>query len=180
MHDSIVVNVYLQDGLHAGQFDRWMRCRHSLLYRLDPQLELRDPLAEEKEWACGLRCVSHSASSAIKWGLAPFMSSDLLDDVAIAIMSLQNSGSELLKVAPMFVRTRVVFEQGGEDLADRAALWKALGVPDKAMEFILSVNPRWLPDRQLLSVSQSLQERMDAAACVERCLLVSAGGGSGA
>ena len=129
----IVINFYLQGGLHTHQFSRWMQSRHEMLFELEPSICEREPLAKELDWTIAMRCASHCASSGIKWGLHPFLSEQLLDDVSISILSLQNSSSELLKVVPLFVRTRLVFEEVDShiDIAARRSLWHSLGVPEK-------------------------------------------------
>eukprot|EP00974_Lingulodinium_polyedra_P042252 4055109-Lingulodinium_polyedra.AAC.1 len=75
MPQQIVVSFYLQDGLHAGSFNRWHRARHELYY--DVRVGDGDAAASEqrcKDWAIGMRCLLHVASSAVKWSLAQWCS----------------------------------------------------------------------------------------------------------
>lgn len=168
---GIVVNWYLQDGLHANQFQRWMRSRHEMVYDLNEDLAEADPVIREKDWTYSIRCVSHCASGSIKWALAQYTTNEVLDNVFIAISALQNSSSELMKVVPLFVRTRVVFEEADDEFAERERQWRALGVPEHVLPAILRVSPCWIPERKVLSVSQDLEDEPTAAVLVENCLM---------
>ena len=95
---GLLVNWYLQEGLHVHQFQRWMQSRHEEVYELNKDLLQEDPLDQDEEWTFSFRCVSHCASNAIKWGLAHETDADMLGNLAIATMALQNSSQELMKV----------------------------------------------------------------------------------
>jgi hypothetical protein len=166
--DLIVVSCYLQDGLHASSFLRRHRARHEIHY------DLQDHLAPEavfslraQDWVVGMRCILHVASSAIKWGLVKWTSEAILDDTHLCIKSLRNSSAPLQDFVSKHVLHRVFYEDAAASIQERGLFWTALGVPAPLLEFVLSVDPRWDPDRELLLVRMCLQDTANAVDTVE-------------
>jgi hypothetical protein len=107
-HTGISMTLYLQDGLFAKPFGDRMRGRHSLFF--DPHHcplaeidDLERELACLKDWVFSWTCCAHSCSRALKWGMAPLVTSELLiEDVHITISSLLRASTGLFSSIPNF------------------------------------------------------------------------------
>ena len=174
---GICMSWVLQDGLHFGNVSRRLQARHELFYDLAEVEgeELDDANSRDMDWMFAWLCSSHVASNAVKWGMRDHSSEQVHDDIHIGIASLRNSSEELLRVVNRFVATRVVYEEEDNTMDQgRREFWEWLGVEARLMPEVLMVNPRWLPDRQYLSVSVELEKdprRHDAIASVIVCML---------
>jgi hypothetical protein len=154
------ISWYLQDGLHSGGMKRRMLARHSMYYELGGAGGVDDDsasLEREKDLCITWKCSSHVTSNAIKWALDTVTSEQVLDDLAIGILSLINSSEEILKKVSEFVLTRVVWDRPSANVDTRSELWRWLGVPPPMLPIVMEVNPVWLPGESKLSVSGELQ-----------------------
>ena len=107
---NMVLNWYVQDGLHSDQFGRRQAGRHALFYEMLYGDIGSDPSAEERGIVLSWRCSLHVASSAIHWGQLGFAPSPTtVDDIHIGINSLRNSSLTILELVDEFARERVRF-----------------------------------------------------------------------
>ena len=103
------ISWYMQDGLHFGGMRRRMLARHSMYYDLEAA-DCEDDdggglLRREKDLCITWKCSSHVTSNAIKWALDTVTSEQVLDDLAIGILSLINSSEDIFKKVDEFVIT---------------------------------------------------------------------------
>lgn len=156
---GICIQWYLQDGLHHAGLARRLHARSEMFYdsAAAEGEAMEEPLAKEMDWTLSWLCTSHVTSNAVKWGMSRHSSEQVHEDIHIGILALRNSSEELLKVVDRFVATRVIYEQDGSDLQTQRELWLWLGVEEQVLREVLFVNPKWLPDRQYLSVSSELR-----------------------
>lgn len=108
-HSGVAINVCIQDGALHYSLSRFFVARHSLYYTHEPDLGDRHAELENSDWVISLRCVSHCASSAMKWSLQPLAADGLIDHLFIAIAGLRNSFSALMGKVSQFVMLRVRF-----------------------------------------------------------------------
>eukprot|EP00974_Lingulodinium_polyedra_P047725 4582194-Lingulodinium_polyedra.AAC.1 len=93
---AIIVNIYLQDGLHAVSFGRRQQARHELYYDVAAADGEEALLAGRlRDWVLPMRCMLHVASSSLKWGLSRWCSESVLDDTHMVIKSCINSSGAL-------------------------------------------------------------------------------------
>jgi hypothetical protein len=147
----------LQDGLHAAGFLRRQVARHELFYF--DVLDIADDSVYKRwmcDWTAGFRCVTHVASSALRWGMSRFMSEDISDNAHLAIKACNNSSSALRNQVDLFVRKHAQCCTDHLDIELRRALWIALGTPDNMIVLILKVNPRWDNKAKILRVCAAL------------------------
>jgi hypothetical protein len=123
-----------------------------------------------KDWVLGLRCVLHSASSAIKWGLGPFIFEQLLDDLHLSIKSCNNTSQALHGCVSLFVLRHLGYRDAPQSRQERSVWWTCLGVPTPLIDWVLRVDPRWDPVSQLLRVSSELDGLLDGVQLVENVL----------
>ena len=150
-HSGVGIHVYLQDGLFAKPFARFMTARHCLFWdsRYCPLTFLDDAdrqLAELKDWVYCLRCLAHSCSLALKWGLRSHVlgGADMLEGIHISVSSLLRASKGLFLVVPEFLATYVVLDlPQPENFDDIQFFWTCLDVPPKLIDLFLKVNPVW-------------------------------------
>ena len=156
--DAFAISWYVQDGLHVGGMRRRMLARHTLYH--DACEEAADEpdgtLKREKDLTVTWKCTSHAVSNALKWGLAEVTSEQMLDDLAIGILSLINSSEEVLQAVDYFLFSRVVWEGDEGGTQEREELWRWLGVPDAMVPIVMEVDPVWMADKSMLRVSRKL------------------------
>jgi hypothetical protein len=156
---NILVNLFLQDGLHLLSMQRRSEARHELYYDLqacDPD----DYILHNKrmmDWVLGWRCTLHKASSGVQWGLSPWTTEDILSDAHICILACRNSSEALHLIIPTFIDTKVCYAALDSRLDERRQFWEMLHIPKAFLDAILEVNPIWDFDLQLLYVNQALQ-----------------------
>jgi hypothetical protein len=153
---SVIVNMYIQDGLHAKGFARKQWSRHELHYSHDVD-NIDKFMSWATEWTIGMRCVSHSASSALRWGLATFVSESTVDDAHMSIKSCVNSTCGLHNHVDMFLMRHVIYENALDTVSQRNIFWVSMGVSGVMIDLIMQVDPRWDPKRRVLKVSVALQ-----------------------
>ena len=137
---NIIMSVYQQDGLHSAAMTRRMLARHELPFgNFGDELQFADPVAREKDWCFGWKCVSHVASNAIKWGMSAHVQAEVVDDFHYVIVAI-----------------RVVFTGIADNLEHRRSFWIALGVIPPMLEQVLLINPTWHADSKTLEVSATL------------------------
>jgi hypothetical protein len=148
---NIVINVYLQDGLHAAGFGKHMSATHELHWDLN--IDDLDPAdcyeASQLDWAFFIKCVGHVTSNALKWGLSAVLEDGMNDEVTMAIRSLRNSSKEFFKIIDKFLYHRMRYHPTTDEL-QRAEFWKAIGVHDDILDELLLVDPRWDVQNQVL------------------------------
>jgi hypothetical protein len=170
-HTGISLTMYVQDGLFAKPFAARMKARHTLFFTPDMcPLVFASPidreLAEMKDWVFSTRCVAHSCSTALKWGMKKLVTSEtLLEDVHITISALLRGSTGLLKSIPKFLTTFAVFDR--PDPADEDALermWGSLDVAARDLHLFVLVDPLWYGGK--LHVRRSLLDRPDCIGCM--------------
>ena len=170
-HTGISLTMYVQDGLFAKPFAARMKARHTLFFTPDMcPLDFASPidreLAEMKDWVFSKRCVAHSCSTALKWGMKKLVTSEtLLEDVHITISALLRGSTGLLKSIPKFLTTFAVFDR--PDPADDDALermWESLDVAACDLHLFVLVDPLWYGGK--LHVRRSLLDRPDCLGCM--------------
>jgi hypothetical protein len=163
---NILMNVYLQDGLHAAGFGKHMTATHELHWDLN--IDDLDPAecyeASQLDWTFFIKCVGHVTSNALKWGLSAVLVDGLNDEVTMAIRSLRNSSKEFFKIIDKFLYHRMRYHPTTDEL-QRAEFWTALGVDANILDELLLVDPRWDVQNQILYVSSALQDDSD---CMNR------------
>jgi hypothetical protein len=172
--NQICISVYLQDGLHAGSFLKRHRARHELHYEACLEEDVPDEVRftrQSKDWVFGMRCVLHIGSSSVKWGLSGWLSEDILDDCHLVIKSLRNSSDPLQRHVDDFVYSVVRYEDSSEDHDSRSSFWTALGVPPAMLDFVMSVDPRFDLQANVLRVNRALEHAEGGVARV--CSVVS-------
>lgn len=162
---NIITHFFVQDGLHADQFGRYMAARHALFYQhLEEVNGSEDALIAEKDIQLSWRCTLHVASSAIHWGMKPYVPTPTtLDDIHIAIKSLINSSLSLFEVVEPFVLAHVQFcrESSAEIASYVVTVWKWLGVPDKMIDEVVEMDFLWNPATKKLEVSKGMLQFPD-------------------
>ena len=166
-HQGISITVYLQDGLMAKPFAKRMAARHKLFFKrqhcpLQFDSDGDRLLAELRDWVMTLTCAAHSASRALKWGMASLVNEPaLLEGVHILISSLLRASTGLHLAVGEHVVGRVVFDRHPPDnIEDLEHFWTCLDVEPKILDLVVRVNPFW--DGQRLRVSASLADEPDA------------------
>ena len=158
--EGIVLTMVLQDGLHAQSMGRRMQARGDLFYDCsddnDVATDAWHPI-RLKDWHFRLRCVAHSLSSAISWGLAEFSSKALLDEVHIGIASCQNTSTEIFQVVTEYVYDYSAFQRSDFSEEQRRNFWLLLGVDHKILPEVLAVDPRWDSSQGRLLLNPDLQ-----------------------
>ena len=132
-HKSIVVSVVVLDGLIHSSLARHHKARSSLWYD-GAELGAESELLKVQEWNLDFKCISHSTSNALAWGLAEALGATDVDDVKIGILSLINSKTGIHEQIPdyVFIHVRFVKDRTGS-MMDIRAFWLALGVEDAEM-----------------------------------------------
>lgn len=170
-HTGISLTMYVQDGLFAKPFAARMKARHTLLFTPDMcPLDFASPidrqLAEMKDWVFSTRCVAHSCSTALKWGLKKLVTSEtLVEDVHITISALLRGSTGLLNKIPQFLTSFAVFDR--PDPADEEALertWESLDVAARDLHLFVMVDPLWYGGK--LHVRRSLLDHPDCFGCI--------------
>ena len=157
-HEGVSIHVYLQDGLFIKPFGRLMIARHLLFWQkpycpLSFDCDEDRQLAEMRDWVFCSRCLAHSCSLAIKWGMRTFLQGgdELLESIHISVSALLRASTGLYMVVPEFIATYVVFDlpdlEDPQTRQDTQWLWYCLEVPPNLMDIFLKVNPRWYGDR---------------------------------
>ena len=108
-----------------------------------------------------MRCTLHVGASALKWGLAPHVSEQLLADCHLCVRSCRSSSEPLHEAIPEMVQVHARHECSGESLASRVRLWTSLGVPPNLCEWVAAVDPRWHPVRKVLVVQCAFAQQAD-------------------
>ena len=111
--DGPVVQWYCFDGLHFLGLLRRAKAYHRLQYdrAIDEDaapcnVEHVVPYRSEIDFTLGIHCVMHVLSLAVKWGVTPFSSTDIVDDMHVCIQSLQNSSCAISDHIPEFLHGR--------------------------------------------------------------------------
>jgi hypothetical protein len=174
-HCGITLTMYIQDGLMVASFVRRQTARHALFFSPAHHPHLPEnstglAQAADTDLNLGMRCALHSGSSAIKWGLQPLASKELLEDVHIGIASLQNSGHQLNAQLDEFIRTCVSYRD--EDLQNETVcrFWQCLGVSPANIDKFVAVNPEW--NGEVLLVNKVVKSDPDAFVRIKHLLLV--------
>ena len=128
-----VITFGIFDGLHVSALKRKMHGRRQLYY------EYRSSIAADEDGLAGLKleelldfilvihCIAHAFSLAVKWGLSPCSSAEIIEATHISIKSCKNSSFGLKDQLPSFVATSAVAFQSRPDeatLAARSMIWK--------------------------------------------------------
>jgi hypothetical protein len=110
--EGVVLDVYLQDGLHAAGFLRRQLGRHHLYHWHVCDTPGGDDERRRKndcDWTMGWRCMQHAAHSGVKWSVADLTTKDVLNHVHIVVKSCINSNTQIMLVASQFVLTYTRF-----------------------------------------------------------------------
>jgi hypothetical protein len=103
-HTGICISAHVLDGGVFGPLHRTLSARSKLLYEQE-DIDF-GPLAQElaaKDWVVGFRCIDHSCSNGLRWGLAPFFINFEKDDVHIAVAACRNGAAGLHAKVSEFV-----------------------------------------------------------------------------
>jgi hypothetical protein len=119
----------------------------------------------------GLRCVLHSASSAIKWALSSFSNLQVLDDLHLSTKSCSNSSFALHNCVPSLVLQYIGYRDSEHSPEERTIWWSALGIPAVLIEWVLRVDPRWDRVAQKLWVCSAVQDSHEGVDLVHSVLL---------
>ena len=128
------------DGLHFSPVLRLAQARNRLMYdaaRAAPELgsDWHQPgrtsldMLALTDFTIGMRCQSHIMSLATHWGLQPWSSKEILEDLHISIKGLRTGGQGMLDKASAFVQAKLVFKEpvlDGEVFQCRAQVWRFL------------------------------------------------------
>ena len=144
---SVSIAFHIQDGLHAASMIRRQQARHEVYH------DWKDSLAEDAassrfknrymDWCLGIRCVLHSASSAIKWGLSTHASEEILDDLHLSIKSARNTSYAIHKAVQGFVSRHLQFKTSEHSHEDRCQWWMSMGVSPNLVDWVMQVDPRY-------------------------------------
>ena len=158
----LVISVYAQEGLHVASLLRRQAATHHLYYcsASFPDENARFA-ARSLDWCVGFRCVSHTASSAIRWGLSPHASEGRNDDAHLLVKGLINSADPLFSSIPVHITRSVVFEDSSATPEQRKQYWSVLGVADAHLPLLLEVDPRWSESEKVLRVRAALRAQPD-------------------
>ena len=156
-HVGIATSVYIQDGAMHSALSKLFQARHSLYYTDGPDLGSRHVVLENTDWVLCLRCVSHCASSAVKWGLQHVSSDGIEDNVFIAIAGLRNSSAALISKVRAFIVAKVRFSSTRSGSFDeRLAFWRCLEVSPDLLEEFADADMVW--DGTHLHINDSWQD----------------------
>ena len=157
-HQGMVASMYIQDGLHSDEFRALHRARHAMYYRHAEFASEEDRLvAESKDLVFGTRCKLHAGGSAVKWGMTPHSSEDVLDDIHISLKALTNTSTELRRKHDLFYARHVSDAMGGTRPWEvRSKYWMSLGVDPEMLNVFQEVNPRWDAATKTLHVMPGL------------------------
>ena len=162
---SVVISWYLQDGLHAQGFISRMRGRHKVFHEIlcssDGDTAADEARRSAHDWTSGVRCVLHSASNAIRWGLIPYTSKESLKSVHVVMKSLTNSSASLLDEVLGYVRARTRFTRGFVDAEAVRMFWLSLGLPERFVGEALALDILFDPDSEELRVHRDVQHMPD-------------------
>lgn len=162
LQTSITVSVYLQDGQHQASFLRNHKARHRHVHQLRAEVEGAGAVAESAtDWVCGMRCLAHVGSSAMKWGLAGVVTEQILEDCHLAVAGCRNSADGLHSQIKLFVATCTRYEYTGDEDVLWQVFWQALGVPPDLIQWLMEVNPHWHAHRQVLIVRDQVRHADD-------------------
>lgn len=169
----IILNFFVQDGLHCNSLARRQAARHEEYYDVDmfDGGGDGDSLLREKDLVLSWRCILHIFSSGIQWMMKAWGDADLLSDLHVSIKSLSNSTLALIQVVPEFIDRFVHYELADDDLAVAESVWRVLGAKKSFLPTILKVNPRFDHDRRVLQVSARLADDPDAKGLVRSVML---------
>ena len=97
------------DGLHLTSMARLIMGRRVLFYEyLQRTGQLFDHIQDLTDFTFFIHCVAHVFSLALKWGLSPWCTKDLLKDIHVAIKACARSSYALSDQFDLFLSTRVV------------------------------------------------------------------------
>ena len=169
-HVGISTSVYVQDGALHTALSRLFQSRHALYYTDGPDLGFRHAELENTDWIVCLRCVSHCASSSVKWGLSNLEVESVVDNIFISIAGLRNSSSALMAKVNDFILKRVRFSgTRSGPLEHRLGLWRALDVSPELLDQFAEADFVW--DGHDLIVSDELQDQKDSYEKIATLLL---------
>ena len=115
-HVGVSVSLYLQDGFIAKPFGRRMLARHDLFFEASHcpvrfSCAADREMAELRDWVFTWRCVAHSCSLALKWGLASLIDGDsFFECVHVAVSGLLRGSTRLLLAVDEFIVNCVAFD----------------------------------------------------------------------
>lgn len=128
-HQGWATTVYIQDGALHSALSRLFQGRQSLLYSHGQDFGERHAQFENLDIVLCLRCISHCASSAVKWGLQPSCTDGVLDNMFISVAGLRNSSAALIGKASAFVLSQVKFTAMCSASSEgRVAFWRCMDV----------------------------------------------------
>ena len=159
-HLGLALSAYLFDGALCSALSRHIHARHSVFYKLEVELgDLREVL-ESKDWVFVLKCIAHSASNSVKWGLSRVLRRIFDEkDFFVSIEALKNSRSDIHDKIGSFTASRVVFthERTGT-LSDREQLWRALGVVPTMIDTFAFMDPVYTNNVLRVNAALELEE----------------------
>ena len=160
-HRGIPTSVYVQDGALHKPLSRLFMARHSLFYTHGPELGDEHAVLENTDFVLALRCISHCASSAVKWGLSHLEGPATIDNIFIGIAGLRNASAPLIcKVREfVFVHAHYTNERTGP-VADREVFWRALQIAPHLIDDFVEADLCW--DGRRLHCNVELQRYEDS------------------
>ena len=169
---QVVITLVMQDGLHAAGFLRRQQGRHDGHYILH-DFESKDKTCElrQKDIVVGIRCCLHVASSSLKWGLSDWIEEpDVLDDCHMVLKSCRSSAEAMHRLISTHVVRTTIFEAAIDPKPVRTAFWRAMGVPESMVAWVMAVDPRWNTARKKLLVDPALEFEVGAYCRIEACV----------
>ena len=135
--------VYLLDGLSFDALSRRLLARHQLHYQYSEDDEETVQKLRSSDLPFVLRCVSHGANRAPRWGLGRLLVGDILKDTHLAIEALLSNFAPLHAHVGDFLCRYVEFEEATDDWKDVQAFWLALGVDAGFVDVLVNYNIFW-------------------------------------
>ena len=151
--EGVVLNVYLQDGLHAAGFIRRQLARHYLYHHMFSAAPGGDDERRRKDncdWTCGWRCMLHGCHSGCKWSVIEYHSKEIVNHAHIIVASCINSSSEIMKVVRSFVLTHTRFIPTTVDALIVVECWALFGLEGDTLKEAVLLNCVYCPIREAL------------------------------
>jgi hypothetical protein len=173
MTDKITMSLYLQDGAHAAMIHRTQAARHDIYFDLLGSALDADTVAQRRcmDWVFGMRCTLHCASSSIKWGISNWVTETILEDAHIVIASCRNSSEAIHNMVDYFIDAKMCFKSQADSVHLDKMYFELMGVPPQLIDALITIQPRWDMELQLLYVSIDLKRDPDYKVKVRDAIL---------
>ena len=169
---GITISVYIFDGTLAGPRGRHVVARHQLYYSTMAS-SCRSPFHAQACATYGvvpLRCIAHSCSNSVAWGLHGLGLKSHSENIHIAIQSLLNGRTALHSHVGDFLQQHLFFSRDRSGSCEEISMcWRSLQIEPHFVDQLRDLDLHW--DGSVLRVHDSWSHRSDAIDTISACVV---------